>query len=81
MNANLLRGGGEGLTRGIQDGFPDENYRVTEFLERCAPGASPSRTDFVMQAIKKGPEGPGLLVICLFDSTIQSLSKMLSLSW
>jgi len=32
MNANLLRGDGEDLTCGIQEGFPDEKYRVTEFL-------------------------------------------------
>jgi hypothetical protein len=32
MNANLLRGDGEDLTCGIQKGFPDEKYRVTEFL-------------------------------------------------
>jgi hypothetical protein len=32
MNANLLRGDREDLTCGIQEGFPDEKYRVTEFL-------------------------------------------------
>ena len=35
MNANLLRGDGEDLTCGIQEGFPDGKYRVTEFLFSC----------------------------------------------